>query len=59
MKAVVDTNVLVSALLSRRADSPTVRIFHALIDGRFTPLYSPDMIADASRLRSRTMMPSW
>ncbi len=53
MKAVVDTNVLVSALLSRRSDSPTVRIFRALIDGRFTPLYAPDMIAEYREVLSR------
>ena len=53
MKAVVDTNVLVSALLSRRSDSPTVRILHALLDGRFTPLYAPGVIAEYRDVLSR------
>ena len=53
MKAVVDTNVLVAALLSRRSASPTVRIFRALLDGRFTPLYAPDVVAEYREVLSR------
>ena len=37
--AVVDTNVLVSALLSKKNDTATVQVLHAMLDGRFIPLY--------------------
>ena len=44
VKAVIDTNVLVSSFLSKNPNSPTVRIANALLDGRFTPVYSRGMI---------------
>ena len=37
--AVIDTNVLVSALLAKRADSPTVEIVAKLFDGSVTPIF--------------------
>ncbi|MBQ9395960.1 MAG: putative toxin-antitoxin system toxin component, PIN family [Proteobacteria bacterium] len=43
---VIDTNVIVSALWSKKADSPTVRIIEALFDDKFIPLYHPDIIAE-------------
>ena len=53
MKAVIDTNVLVSAFLAKRSDSPTVRILRALVDGRFTPLYASDIIAEYREVLAR------
>ena len=44
--AVVDTNVLVSALLSKRDDSATVRVIRAMISGEFIPLYHEDILAE-------------
>ena len=44
VKAVIDTNVLVSSFLSKNPNSPTVRIANALLGGRFTPVYSRGMI---------------
>lgn len=38
--AVIDTNVLVSALLTKRADSPTLKIVYSLWRGEITPLYN-------------------
>ena len=43
--AVVDTNVLVAALLSKRDDSATVRVIQAMISGEFIPLYHEDILA--------------
>lgn len=37
--AVVDTNVLVSALISKNADAATVQVVRAMLQGSFTPLY--------------------
>ena len=44
--AVVDTNVLVAALLSKREDSATVRVIRAMISGEFIPLYHEDILAE-------------
>ena len=44
--AVVDTNVLVAALLSKRNDSPTVRVIRAMISGEFIPLYHKEILAE-------------
>ena len=44
--AVVDTNVLVSALISRREDAPPVEIVDAMLDGRIVPLFHADILAE-------------
>ena len=44
--AVVDTNVLVAALLSKRNASPTVRVIRAMISGEFIPLYHKEILAE-------------
>lgn len=43
--AVIDTNVIVSALLSRNnKESNTSRVFEAILDGRITPLYNEEIL---------------
>ena len=42
--AVIDTNVLVSALLSSKDDAATVQIVGKLIAGEIIPLYSNEII---------------
>ena len=44
--AVVDTNVLISALLSKKDDTATVKIMDAMLHGRFTPLWHEDIVAE-------------
>lgn len=44
--AVVDTNVLVSALLSKKNDTAAVQVLHAMLDGRFIPLYYEDILTE-------------
>ena len=46
IKAVIDTNVLVAAFWTPNRRSPTVRIADAITKDLFTPLYSPQMIAE-------------
>lgn len=41
--AVIDTNVLVSALLSKHADSATVKVIEKLFDGEIIPVYSNEI----------------
>ena len=54
IKAVIDTNVLVSAFWTPNRQSPTVRIVGALTKDLFTPLYSPLMIAEYREVLSRS-----
>lgn len=51
--AVIDTNVLISALLSKNEDSATVRVMDAVFDGRITPLYHPDIMAEYDEVLHR------
>ncbi len=43
---IVDTNVLIAGLLTRRAESPTVRLLDAMLDGGLMFLLSPDLLAE-------------
>lgn len=47
--AVFDTNVLVSALMSKHADSPTVLLLDYVLDGRIVLLYNEDIINEYNR----------
>lgn len=54
IKAVIDTNVLVSAFWTKNRLSPTVRIADAITRDLFVPLYSPQMIAEYREVLSRS-----
>lgn len=43
---VADTNVLVSALLSKHDDASTVQVLKALYEDRFTPLYNNEILSE-------------
>jgi putative PIN family toxin of toxin-antitoxin system len=51
--AVFDTNVLMSALLSKRADSPTVVLLDYVLDGRIVLLYNDDIIREYEEVMRR------
>ncbi len=51
--AVIDTNVLVSALLARHPGSNPVRVVEAVLDGRVVPLHAPDIIDEYRDVLSR------
>ena len=51
--AVIDTNVLVSALLSQRDDSPVVQVFQKVIHSEIIPLYSNPIIEEYKEVLSR------
>ena len=42
--AVIDTNVIVSALLTRNPEAATVKILEALFQSRITPLLNDEII---------------
>lgn len=44
--AVIDTNVIVSALLSRNPDAATVKVFKAVSDGIICPLFNQEIIEE-------------
>ena len=51
--AVVDTNVLISALLSKNEDSATVKVMGAVFDGSIIPLYHRDILAEYAEVLHR------
>ena len=44
--AVIDTNVLVSALLSAHEDAATVQVLERMLSGEITPVYSSSILAE-------------
>ena len=51
--AVIDTNVLVSALLSRNMASPTVAILNLILDGTIMPVYNDEILSEYTEILSR------
>ena len=51
--AVIDTNVLVSALLSNHADAATVQLVGRLISGEIIPVYSSEILQEYQEVLSR------
>ncbi len=56
--AVIDTNVIVSALLSKNNKaSNTSQVFEAILDGRITPLYNDEILDEYKEVLSRSKFP--
>jgi len=51
--AVIDTNVIVSALLSKNEDSATVKTVFKIFDKTIIPVFSNEIIAEYSEVLSR------
>ena len=51
--AVVDTNVIVSALITRNPDSPPRQVFRAMLAGDIIPLYQADILAEYEEVLCR------
>ncbi len=51
--AVIDTNVFVSALLSRHSDSATVQVIEAMLSHVICPLYNKDIMAEYQEVLHR------
>ena len=51
--AVFDTNVLVSALMSKRADSPTVALLDHVVEERIVLLYNEEIINEYNEVLHR------
>ena len=51
--AVIDTNVMVSAMISHNAASPTVKVVEAIGQGELVPLYNEEIITEYNDVLSR------
>ena len=51
--AVIDTNVLVSALLTQNPDAATTKVLEALLDGEIAPLYDEDILDEYLNVLTR------
>ncbi|MDD6826213.1 MAG: putative toxin-antitoxin system toxin component, PIN family [Oscillospiraceae bacterium] len=52
--AVVDTNVIVSALITKNPQSPPNLVLREMLDGKIIPLYHADIIEEFREVLSRT-----
>ncbi len=51
--AVIDTNVIVSALLSSKLESNPVKVFRAIMQERIIPLYNDEILEEYRNVLSR------
>ena len=51
--AVIDTNVIISAFLTRHPDSATVKVLNAISDGILVPLYNQDILKEYDEVLHR------
>ena len=51
--AVVDTNVLVSSLISKSIDSNPAKVFRAIVQDRIVPLYNDEILQEYRSVLSR------
>ena len=52
--AVVDTNVIVSALITKNPQSPPNLVLREMLDGKIIPLYHADIVEEYREVLSRT-----
>lgn len=52
--AVIDTNVIVSALFTRNTEAATVKVLDAMLQGKIVPLFNDDIIAEYSDVLHRS-----
>ena len=51
--AVIDTNVIISALLSSNLESNPAKVFHAIVQERIVPLYNDEILEEYRCVLSR------
>ena len=51
--AVIDTNVIISAFLTRHSDSATVKVLNAISDGFLIPLYNQEILKEYDEVLHR------
>lgn len=55
--AVIDTNVLVSALITKNPEAATAKVVRLLLEEGFVPLYNADIIAEYEDVLHRSKFP--
>ena len=55
--AVIDTNVIVSALLSKNSHSSTTIVYEAILDGLLIPVYNDEILKEYLDVLSRKKFP--
>ena len=55
--AVIDTNVLVSALITHNPESATAKVVRLLLDNGFVPMYDADIITEYEDVLHRSKFP--
>ena len=55
--AVIDTNVLVSALITKNPEAATAKVVRLLLEQVFVPLYDADIIAEYEDVLHRSKFP--
>ncbi len=55
--AVIDTNVLVSALITHNSEAATAKVVTLLLEGAFIPMYDEDIIAEYEDVLHRAKFP--
>lgn len=50
---VIDTNVLISALLSKHGDAATVQVLNAVFDGTIIPVFNDEILAEYDNVLHR------
>lgn len=51
---VVDTNIIISALLSKHSNASTVQVLNALYDDKFTPIFNDEILSEYDAVLHRT-----
>ena len=55
--AVIDTNVLVSALITKNPESATAKVVKLLLNNGFVPMYDADIITEYDDVLHRSKFP--
>ena len=55
--AVIDTNVLVSALITHNTEAATAKVVRLLLEGAFVPIFDADIIAEYVEVLHREKFP--
>ena len=55
--AVIDANVLVSALITKNPEAATAKVVRLLLDNGFLPMYDADIIAEYNEVLHRKKFP--
>ena len=55
--AVIDTNVLVSALITKNPEASTAKVVRLLLEHEFVPLYDADIISEYEEVLHRSKFP--